>query len=168
MTGVGTHLGCSFPNNAKKKKKSAHSNEGNYIPLSLTIPKLIFPFHPHTYPQNISPASAPFASEDGSLGMGEPGWLCCHRWTGSTPLLTFSPSSTSTRSLRSSARSSSRAVFCREVVGGGHDLRHLMISLPFLQQMISRLCLAGCEQKDLVKQLRQHQSTYRKKAWSCV
>lgn len=46
---------------------------------------------------------------------------------------------------------------------GGDDLKHFLVSFPFLQQMVSRLYLAGCEQKVLVKQLRQRQSTYGKK-----
>lgn len=41
VTGLGTPFGCPFLSNTKK---STRSNEGNCIPLSLTVPKLIFLF----------------------------------------------------------------------------------------------------------------------------
>lgn len=50
----------------------------------------------------------------------------------------------------------------------GNDLKHFLASFPFFQQIISRLQLAGWEQKVFTKWLRQCLSTYRKKAWSHV
>lgn len=109
-------------------------------------------------PQNTSPTSAPFASEDSSLEMGEPGWLhwVCHQWTGSTPLLTFSPSSARTTDLCSPLQSHPLEPFFAGRWGG----KEIIWSIFWF--------LSHSSSKWSPDSIWQGVSMYRKKAWSCV
>lgn len=50
---------------------------------------------------------------------------------------------------------------------GGDNLKHFLVSFPFLQQMMWRFHLAGHGQKFLMQQLRHHRNMDGKEAWSC-
>lgn len=74
VTGLGTPFGCPFLSNTKK---STRSNEGNCIPLSLTVPSSFFFSLPYVSPEYFTSQCSFFPQPRGSA-----------------PPLTFSPSST--------------------------------------------------------------------------